>query len=82
MGNEGDDWLEQGNLDGARATTSTRSGHDRIIGNDVFLGSGVPDIMNGEGGDDIMVGSGGSGRQVPRRVRLRLGHVQGRHASA
>ena len=43
------------------ATTSTRSGNDPIIGNDVFIGGGGSDSMDGEGGDDIMVGSGGQG---------------------
>ena len=61
MGNEGDDWLEQGNLDGSPGDNFDPAGQDRIIGNDVYLGSGLPDIMNAEGGDDIMVGSGGPG---------------------
>ena len=61
MGNEGDDWLEHGNLDGNPGDNFDPLGRDLIIGNDVFIGSGGPDIMNSEGGDDIMVGSAGPG---------------------
>ena len=61
MGNEGDDWLEQGNLDGSPGDNFDPLGLDLVVGNDVYLGSGQPDIMNGEGGDDIMVGSAGPG---------------------
>jgi len=61
MGNEGDDWLEQGNLDGSPGDNFDPFGQDLVKGNDVYIGSGQPDIMNGEGGDDIMVGSSGPG---------------------
>ncbi len=61
MGNEGDDWLEQGNLDGSPGDNFDPLGRDLVAGNDVYIGSGLPDIMNAEGGDDIMVGSGGPG---------------------
>jgi Ca2+-binding RTX toxin-like protein len=61
MGNEGDDWLEAGLVDGSPGDNFDPAGQDRIIGNDIYLGSGLPDIMNAEGGDDIMVGSGGPG---------------------
>ncbi|SFQ30815.1 peroxidase family protein, partial [Pseudomonas borbori] len=61
MGNEGDDWLEQGNLDGSPGDNFDPLGLDLVVGNDVYIGSGQPDIMNSEGGDDIMVGSAGPG---------------------
>ncbi|MDZ4280055.1 MAG: peroxidase family protein [Hydrogenophaga sp.] len=61
MGNEGDDWLEGGLLDGSPGDNFDPLGLDMIVGNDVYLGSGLADIMNGEGGDDIMVGSSGPG---------------------
>ncbi len=61
MGNEGDDWLEGGLLDGSPGDNFDPLGRDLIIGNDVYVGSGQPDIMNAEGGDDIMVGSSGPG---------------------
>ncbi|MBS1158828.1 MAG: hypothetical protein H6R15_1247, partial [Proteobacteria bacterium] len=61
MGNEGDDWLEHGNLDGNPGDNFDPFARDLIIGNDVFLGTGGPDIMNAEGGDDIMVGSADNG---------------------
>ncbi|SFP92571.1 peroxidase family protein, partial [Pseudomonas borbori] len=61
MGNEGDDWLEQGNLDGNPGDNFDPFNRDLVIGNDVFLGSGGPDIMNAEGGDDIMVGNADAG---------------------
>jgi len=61
MGNEGDDWLQGGLLDGSPGDNFDPLGMDRIIGNDVYVGSGGPDIMNAEGGDDIMVGSSGPG---------------------
>ncbi|MFZ2366927.1 MAG: peroxidase family protein [Azonexus sp.] len=61
MGNEGDDWLEQGNLDGNPGDNFDPFARDLIIGNDVFIGSGGPDIMNAEGGDDIMVGISSTG---------------------
>ncbi len=61
MGNEGDDWLEGGNLDGSPGDNFDPNGNDLVIGNDVYIGSGLPDIMNAEGGDDIMVGSSGPG---------------------
>ncbi|MGB3210386.1 MAG: peroxidase family protein [Desulforhopalus sp.] len=60
-GNEGDDWLEGGLLDGSPGDNFDPLGQDLIIGNDVYIGSGLTDIMNGEGGDDIMVGSSGPG---------------------
>jgi Ca2+-binding RTX toxin-like protein len=61
MGNEGDDWIEQGNLDGNPGDNFDPLGRDLVIGNDIYIGSGGPDIMNAEGGDDIMVGSSGPG---------------------
>ena len=61
MGNEGDDWIERRTLDGSPGDNFDPLGRDLIIGNDVFIGSGRPDIMNAEGGDDIMVGSAGPG---------------------
>jgi Ca2+-binding RTX toxin-like protein len=61
MGNEGDDWLEGGLLDGAPGDNFDHFGLDLIVGNDIYIGSGLTDIMNAEGGDDIMVGSGGPG---------------------
>ncbi|MBI2315499.1 MAG: heme peroxidase, partial [Betaproteobacteria bacterium] len=61
MGNEGDDWLEHGNLDGNPGDNFDPLGRDLIIGNDIYIGSGGPDIMNAEGGDDVMVGSSGPG---------------------
>ncbi|TWC27050.1 hemolysin type calcium-binding protein, partial [Pseudomonas sp. SJZ079] len=60
-GNEGDDWLEGGHLDGSPGDNFDPLGLDTVIGNDVYIGSGGPDIMNAEGGDDIMVGSAGPG---------------------
>ncbi|MDM8350763.1 peroxidase family protein, partial [Pseudomonas sp. sp1636] len=60
-GNEGDDWLEGGHLDGSPGDNFDPLGLDTVIGNDVYIGSGLPDIMNSEGGDDIMVGSAGPG---------------------
>jgi Ca2+-binding RTX toxin-like protein len=59
MGGEGDDWLEGGLLDGSPGDNFDPLGRDLIVGNDVYIGSGLADIMNGEGGDDIMVGSSG-----------------------
>ncbi|NLF32954.1 MAG: hypothetical protein GX591_18975 [Planctomycetes bacterium] len=59
LGNEGDDWLQGGLLDGSPGDNFDPLGRDLIIGNDVYVGSGQPDVMNGEGGDDIMVGSSG-----------------------
>ncbi|HLF95631.1 MAG TPA: tandem-95 repeat protein [Methylococcaceae bacterium] len=61
LGNEGDDWLEGGLLDGTPGDNFDPLGRDLIVGNDVYIGSGGPDIMNSEGGDDIMVGSAGPG---------------------
>jgi Ca2+-binding RTX toxin-like protein len=61
MGNEGDDWLEGGLLDGSPGDNFDPLGQDLVIGNDVYRGSGGPDIMNAEGGDDIMIGSSGPG---------------------
>jgi Ca2+-binding RTX toxin-like protein len=61
MGNEGDDWLEGGLLDGSPGDNFDPLGRDLVIGNDVYRGSGGPDIMNAEGGDDIMIGSSGPG---------------------
>lgn len=61
MGNEGDDWLEGGLLDGSPGDNFDPLGRDLIIGNDVYYGSGLADIMNAEGGDDIMIGSAGPG---------------------
>jgi Ca2+-binding RTX toxin-like protein len=61
VGNEGDDWMEGGHLDGSPGDNFDPFGRDLILGNDVYLGSGGPDIMNAEGGDDIMVGSSGPG---------------------
>ncbi|WPC06763.1 peroxidase family protein [Pseudomonas benzenivorans] len=60
-GNEGDDWLEGGHLDGSPGDNFDPLGRDLVSGNDVYIGSGQPDIMNAEGGDDIMVGSAGPG---------------------
>ncbi|WP_324730757.1 peroxidase family protein [Pseudomonas paeninsulae] len=60
-GNEGDDWLEGGHLDGSPGDNFDPLGLDLVVGNDVYIGSGGPDIMNAEGGDDIMVGSAGPG---------------------
>jgi Ca2+-binding RTX toxin-like protein len=60
-GNEGDDWLEGGHLDGSPGDNFDPLGLDIVVGNDVYIGSGQPDIMNSEGGDDIMVGSAGPG---------------------
>ena len=62
MGGEGDDWLEGGLLDGSPGDNFDPLNSDLIVGNDVYIGTGAPDIMNGEGGDDIMVGSSGSVR--------------------
>ncbi len=59
MGNEGDDWLEHGNADGSPGDNFDPFGRDQVIGNDVYIGDTVIDIMNAEGGDDIMVGNGG-----------------------
>ncbi len=59
MGNEGDDWLEHGNADGSPGDNFDPFGRDQVIGNDVYIGDTVVDIMNAEGGDDIMVGNGG-----------------------
>ncbi|WP_429089546.1 peroxidase family protein [Aeromonas rivipollensis] len=61
LGNEGDDWLEGGLTDGSPGDNFDPLGRDLIIGNDVFIGSGLTDIMNGEGGDDIMYGASGPG---------------------
>jgi Ca2+-binding RTX toxin-like protein len=61
MGNEGDDWLEGGLLDGSPGDNFDALGRDLIVGNDIYIGSGLADIMNAEGGDDIMVGSSGPG---------------------
>ena len=61
LGNEGDDWLEGGLTDGSPGDNFDPLGRDLIIGNDVFIGSGLTDIMNGEGGDDIMYGGSGPG---------------------
>ncbi|NLF32951.1 MAG: heme peroxidase, partial [Planctomycetes bacterium] len=61
LGNEGDDWLQGGLLDGSPGDNFDPLGRDLIIGNDVYIGSGLADIMNAEGGDDIMVGSAGPG---------------------
>ena len=57
LGNEGDDWLEGGLLDGSPGDNFDPFGQDLVIGNDVYIGTGGPDIMMAEGGDDIMVGS-------------------------
>ena len=59
MGNEGDDWIEHGNADGSPGDNFDPFGRDQVIGNDVYIGDTVVDIMNAEGGDDIMVGNGG-----------------------
>ena len=59
MGNEGDDWLERGNADGASGDNGDPYTRDQVIGNNVYIGDNVVDIMNAEGGDDIMVGNGG-----------------------
>jgi Ca2+-binding RTX toxin-like protein len=61
LGNEGDDWLEDGLLDGSPGDSFDPFSRDLIVGNDVYVGRGGPDIMNAEGGDDIMVGSAGPG---------------------
>ena len=63
--------------DGAAGDNFDPFGSDPIAGNDVFLGDGGFDETLGEGGDDIVVGSEG-GDKYRRRVRLRLGHLQGR----
>jgi hypothetical protein len=59
MGNEGDDWIEHGNADGSPGDNFDPFGRDPVVGNDVYIGDTVVDIMNAEGGDDIMVGNGG-----------------------
>ena len=61
MGNEGDDWIEDGTSDGAPGDNFDPLGNDPIIGNDVYIGRGENDKFNAEGGDDIMVGSVGLG---------------------
>ncbi|GAB3647605.1 peroxidase family protein [Ramlibacter alkalitolerans] len=60
FGNEGDDWLEFGMMDGAAGDNFDARGLDAVLGNDVFFGDIVGDRMFGEGGDDIMIGNGGS----------------------
>ena len=65
-GNEGDDWIEFGILDGAAGDNFDPFGPRPVIGNDVFIGDGGADDMDGEGGDDIMVGNGGQGDQLSR----------------
>ena len=59
MGNEGDDWIEHGNADGSPGDNFDPFGRDPVVGNDVYIGDTVVDIMNAEGGDDIIVGNGG-----------------------
>ena len=59
MGNEGDDWLEHGNANGSPGDNGDPFARDQIVGNDVYIGDNVADVMNAEGGDDIMVGNGG-----------------------
>ncbi len=61
MGNEGDDWIESGSSDGSPGDNFDPNGLDLVAGNDIYIGDGMPNIMNAEGGDDIMVGSAGPG---------------------
>ncbi|MBL4919381.1 peroxidase family protein [Szabonella alba] len=60
LGNEGNDWIEEGTFDGAPGDNFDEIfAGDMIVGHDVFLGDGSTDEFIGEGGDDIMVGSAG-----------------------
>ena len=61
FGNEGDDGIQVGMVDGAAGDNFDAFGRDLVRGNDVFIGEGLTDRMDGEGGDDIMVGNGGDG---------------------
>ncbi|MGH6636996.1 MAG: peroxidase family protein, partial [Polaromonas sp.] len=60
LGNEGDDWIQFGMADGSSGDNFDDRGLDAVVGNDVFIGDKVTDVMGGEGGDDIMVGNGGN----------------------
>ena len=60
LGNEGNDWIEEGTFDGAPGDNFDEIfARDEILGHDVFLGDGSTDEFIAEGGDDIMVGSAG-----------------------
>ena len=82
FGNEGDDWIEVGMADGSAGDNFDPLGLDPIIGNDVFIGD---DDHRPHGRRRRRRHHGRQrrpGRPLHRRLRLRLGELQGRRRSA